>query len=100
LIQSFCWLFNRRVIELGAGSGLAGMCISKLFTPSEYVFTDHHEDVLQKLQDNLKLNKLEENPSLKVAKLDWTDVAERDLALWSPDVALASGTCSFFPLID
>lgn len=55
-----------KVLELGAGCGLVSMAVSKLFDSTVYA-TDVDDNVLQRLESNVRLNKL----STKVLKLDW-----------------------------
>ena len=46
----------RVVLELGSGPGLLGVLICKSCNPHSYIFSDHHEKVLELLCDNLKIN--------------------------------------------
>ena len=43
---------NKNVLELGAGSGLAGITVKKFLENTEVVMTDYHSTVL----DNLRVN--------------------------------------------
>ena len=43
---------SKNVLELGAGSGLAGITVKKLVPNTEVVMTDYHSTVL----DNLRIN--------------------------------------------
>jgi hypothetical protein len=67
---------NRRVIELGAGNGMAGILIGKFFAPSEVVITDL-EDHLGLIEHNITLNKHTTTPCVdnkdntRAFLLDW-----------------------------
>lgn len=50
------WIFSRSIIELGCGTGLTGLVICCSSLPSQYLFSDCHESVLEALQHNLSLN--------------------------------------------
>ena len=52
------FLSLRVVLELGSGPGLLGVLICKTCNPLSYIFSDHHERVLELLCDNLKINNL------------------------------------------
>ena len=46
----------RCILELGSGLGLTGLVISMTCQPKKYIFSDCHEQVLQKLAANIVLN--------------------------------------------
>ena len=77
---------NRRVIELGAGNGMAGILIGKLFSPSEVVITDL-ADHLGLIEHNITLNThttihgVDNKDNTKAFVLDWLSphVAEKML---------------------
>lgn len=46
----------RNVVELGCGLGLLGLSICTSCKPRHYVFTDCHDTVLAKLNNNLSIN--------------------------------------------
>ncbi len=48
--------FCRSVLELGSGLGLLGLVITKWCNVSQFIFSDCHEHVLQKLCANIILN--------------------------------------------
>ncbi|XP_065826461.1 protein-lysine N-methyltransferase EEF2KMT-like isoform X2 [Oscarella lobularis] len=59
---------NRSVLELGCGAGLTGLVLLKTAKPARYIFTDHNDQVLQLLEQNLALNNL---PDVSVEILEW-----------------------------
>ncbi|XP_013922732.1 PREDICTED: protein-lysine N-methyltransferase EEF2KMT [Thamnophis sirtalis] len=107
---------NRRILELGSGTGLTGIAICKAFRPREYIFSDHHEGVLQQLSENIHLNGLtleaescshctgespnhqghpdvdseDDHVQISVKELDWNLVSKDELAKLQADVILAA----------
>ncbi|XP_078688402.1 uncharacterized protein LOC144920234 isoform X2 [Branchiostoma floridae x Branchiostoma belcheri] len=66
------------ILELGSGSGLVGIAAAKLCgQPGKVVMTDHNENVLELLQENIDSNfeEGEERPSCEF--LDWCMGVER-----------------------
>lgn len=55
------FLRNRRILELGSGTGLTGLCVSLHCKPSSYWFSDCHPAVLSMLQSNILLNVMGQN---------------------------------------
>lgn len=60
------FLHNRRVLELGSGVGLTGLCVSLYCKPSSYWFSDCHPVVLHMLKSNILLNLIEQNAHVPV----------------------------------
>jgi predicted nicotinamide N-methyase len=58
-----------RVLELGAGTGMLSIALSKLLPQSSIVATDYHPDVLSNLRSNLDNN----TPSVTMHTLDWSE---------------------------
>ncbi|XP_066290537.1 uro-adherence factor A-like isoform X2 [Branchiostoma lanceolatum] len=66
------------IVELGSGPGLAGIAASKLCgRPSKVFMTDHNENVLELLQENIESNfgEGEDRPTCEF--LDWCTGVER-----------------------
>ena len=61
---------GKNVLEIGSGTGLAGMTSAKKGA-SITMLTDYHPQVLKTLQENLSLNRLE---NAFVKELDWTRI--------------------------
>ncbi|GAU97946.1 hypothetical protein RvY_09164-2 [Ramazzottius varieornatus] len=80
---------QKRVLELGCGSGLTGICLCKLIAPAQYVFSDCHSGVLRQLTNNLQINQLVGSSTVKVCELDWLTMMEQDFSQLFPDVILA-----------
>ena len=60
------------MLELGSGLGLTGLVISKMCQPNKYIFSDCHEQVLQKLAANIILNYISCD---HVSDTNWLDTA-------------------------
>ncbi|KAL5883098.1 hypothetical protein ACKVWC_002098 [Pyricularia oryzae] len=65
-----------RIVELGAGTGLVSLVLSKLLprigvSSPDIVATDYHPDVLANLRANIAAN--EQAGEVQVAPLDWSD---------------------------
>ena len=59
---------QKRVLELGAGVGIAGIAAKKWTQSTEVDITDYHPKVLENIRFNLKKNEVE----CPVFNLDWT----------------------------
>ncbi|KAM3826835.1 protein-lysine N-methyltransferase EEF2KMT [Vipera latastei] len=103
---------SRRILELGSGIGLTGIAICKACRPRDYIFSDHHEGVLQQLSENIQLNGLTLEPDsgshrikaspnhqdhldddqvrISIKELDWNLVSKDELARLQADVILAA----------
>lgn len=57
---------NSKILELGSGTGLVGLVLSKHH--SDVTLTDYHPSVLSNLRENVQLNA----SGAKVMQLDWT----------------------------
>jgi len=63
-------LRGKRVIELGAGCGLIGIVLKKLF-PSTHVTITDKKELIPLIRKNLELNGLHDTPSIEVRELEW-----------------------------
>lgn len=79
------------VIELGAGTGLLGIGLLKshFVSNGRYIFTDHNDNVLQRIILNLCSNDITLSDAVTVDKLDWFDVKLSDIGK-NNDLILAS----------
>jgi predicted nicotinamide N-methyase len=59
---------NARVLELGSGTGLAGICCEKYCRASSVTLTDYNAKVLENIERNKELNLSQ----VRVVRLDWT----------------------------
>ncbi|XP_074136557.1 protein-lysine N-methyltransferase EEF2KMT isoform X2 [Sminthopsis crassicaudata] len=99
---------NRRVLELGSGAGFTGLAICKMCSPTAYIFSDCHSQVLQQLKGNILLNGFLLNPDstaplqpsdstlvspkpiVMAVQLDWEQVTTKQLSVFQPDVIIAA----------
>lgn len=82
-------------IELGAGVGVTGLILSKLFSVScKFTMTDNARDVLCLLEDNIKRNYPHSETNNVIAQaLDWDLISEQnhlDMYPETPDLILAA----------
>ncbi|XP_058800460.1 protein-lysine N-methyltransferase EEF2KMT [Phymastichus coffea] len=106
-------IFNKNVLELGSGVGLAGLSIVNSCSPKTYYFSDCHPTVIQTLKENVCLNLLENEKYLwkevlsnnrisyekkasevttkvEILNLNWEDIDCLDLKSMKLDVVIAS----------
>lgn len=83
----------RTVLELGSGVGLTGITICRSCSPSRFIFSDCHPNVLQRLRNNVRLNGLTEQtaPPVSVEEMDWTAATEEHLKQIGADTVVAAG---------
>jgi predicted nicotinamide N-methyase len=91
---------GKRILEIGCGTGVAGIVTSSMSEPSEYIFTDYHESTLRNAQENWKVNHwvIGDSCSAKFENLDMykpetqrvrTDIITGADILYDEDLALA-----------
>ena len=95
-------LQDKRVLELGSGTGATGLIINKSSKPpQELVLSDCHENVLRLLNDNVALNGCQ---GVRVINLNWDDISHLDEVSVDPEVVLAADVVYddtiFRPLVD
>ncbi|XP_047212405.1 protein-lysine N-methyltransferase EEF2KMT-like [Girardinichthys multiradiatus] len=83
---------GRSVLELGSGVGLTGITVCRSCNPLRFVFSDCHSAVLEKLRENVRLNRLgeETSPAIRVDELDWTTVTEEQIRGIRADTVIAA----------
>ncbi len=81
------------ILELGAGCGLVGLYCLRDSKPKKYIFSDHHDLVLNQLESNLKLNYDKDCIQSSIIKLDWINTTNNEMSLKELDLdyILASG---------
>ena len=84
--------FIRRIIELGAGSGLLGLALLKYSNeiPS-YTFTDYSPMILNLLRQNFLLNFPEDMKQINIEELDWNQYTKENAHHDCFDLILAAG---------
>ena len=87
LVVSYPGLFRgKRVMELGAGSGLAGVCLSRLNQGQQVILSDGDHDTLGNLRYNLSVNKVALSPERDCTRSsEATAEAAREGRLWPED---------------
>jgi predicted nicotinamide N-methyase len=65
---------GKRVLELGAGTGLNSILIDRIFSPKKVIVTDHESHVAL-IEKNLENNNC--NPRTAAAPLDWCNLGDR-----------------------
>lgn len=90
-------LIGKNLVELGSGTGFAGILISQLCEPSQMLLTDCHHKVINLLEENVNLNSAvgTEKSIVNVRELWWGDDDCLDklkgaLTKTLPDYVLAS----------
>ena len=84
-------MFSRKIIELGAGSGLLGLALLKSSERIEsYTFTDYSPMILNLLRQNASLNFSDEQleTRVKIEELDWNQFSVNETPY---DLILAAG---------
>jgi len=64
-------LSKRKVLELGAGCGLTSVALKKHFGADTTVVITETAGLLPHIRENLELNQLQEDASLRVQELNW-----------------------------
>jgi predicted nicotinamide N-methyase len=62
---------NKRVLELGSGTGYLAVLCSKFLGAAHVVATDGSEQVVSRLGDSFFLNSLQESPTVSASQLAW-----------------------------
>uniref|UniRef100_A0A914C782 FAM86 N-terminal domain-containing protein n=1 Tax=Acrobeloides nanus TaxID=290746 RepID=A0A914C782_9BILA len=88
-ISRFCDFDDKNLLELGAGCGLSGIAAAKYHNVKNLYFTDRSEQVLEQLNENIRINFPEESRNITIQKLDWDHFNEEEL-LVSPDIILGA----------
>lgn len=82
---------GQRVLELGAGCGLAGIAAAKYHQWSELISTDFDHNVLRQLRSNFELNFDEQADSNRVEYCDWTNLETIKELASDFDLVIAAG---------
>jgi len=91
LIENPSQVLNKCVLELGSGLGLLGLIVCAVCQPAQYTFTDHHPQVLDKLQNNINIPcNLLHSHNVRVQGLDWDHFSAQDVQDLKADIILAA----------
>eukprot|EP00088_Acartia_fossae_P045989 TRINITY_DN4960_c0_g1_i1.p1 TRINITY_DN4960_c0_g1~~TRINITY_DN4960_c0_g1_i1.p1 ORF type:complete len:297 (-),score=23.72 TRINITY_DN4960_c0_g1_i1:50-940(-) len=89
LIENQPLISNKRILELGAGTGITGIFCLKSTEILDYIFTDCHEKVLTNLKLNADHN-LAEHTNYRIETLDWQQALSYQDTLAQPDLILGA----------
>ena len=89
---------SRRVLELGAGTGLAGLVVGACSRPAALALSDFAPVTVQNLRHNVAVNAravrlgggADGSGTVQVHALDWATADRRECAALCPDVVLAA----------
>lgn len=85
-------LSNKRVLELGAGCGLAGIAAAKYHQLSKLISTDFDFKVLEQLRSNFELNfGNDQEKNWQVEYCDWTNQESVNALAQELDLIIAAG---------
>lgn len=106
---------NKKLLELGSGVGLTGISVILSCYPSEYIFTDNHDTVLNLIRENVStsLSTADQTPmrfddemstslygdtKVSVMKLAWDRLNDFTADFIIPDLILGAGeyVCEIF----
>ncbi|PFH59376.1 hypothetical protein XA68_12461 [Ophiocordyceps unilateralis] len=79
---------NKRVLELGAGTGYVSILCAKLLSCAHVVASDGSDEVVSRLADNFALNQVEDSSHLRAVRLRWGEDAQ--LGNCPPDVVVGA----------
>ena len=86
-IQENWCLNNKSILELGSGIGFLGISLMKSIEVEKLILTDHHESVLNVLEENVRSNEVPEN-IYDIKLLDWEK--DDDFAFKAIDFVIGS----------
>lgn len=65
---------DKRVLELGCGTALVGLTISKLLSPKQVTLTDFESSLWPLVRKSIQANEIDNN-CIKIHSLDWRDTS-------------------------
>jgi predicted nicotinamide N-methyase len=69
---------GKRVLEIGAGTGVVSILAAKYLSPQSVLATDGSQDVVDALQDNIFLNGLQGSDKIDARILKWGRYLDED----------------------
>jgi predicted nicotinamide N-methyase len=82
---------GKKVLELGAGTGLVSILSARWLNAKHVTATDGADEVLEDLQNNMFLNELEGSKRICVKSLRWGRVLDEDEGGQPPDYDIVLG---------
>lgn len=88
LLQGKWCLKDKSILELGSGVGFLGISLMKSTKLKKLIMTDHHQSVLNVLEENVRSNKIPQNVC-EIKLLDWekehaaSDIGPIDMVIGS-----------------
>ena len=84
---------SERYIELGCGTGITGIMVSKFLQPSQYTYTDIHESTLEQARVNCLLNNCLLNAEFDVLDICKDNGGNADSRIVAADILYDEDLC-------
>jgi predicted nicotinamide N-methyase len=81
---------SRSVLELGSGTGVTGITLAAVCHPSKIYMTDFHDEVLNNLEYNARINIDQSLSEVVVSHLDWSIYSEEKVLELDSDILIAA----------
>lgn len=71
---------HKRVLEVGAGTGLLSLLCTKYLEASHVLSTDGSDEVVEAINENLFINRLDTHPGIQARSFRWGAILDEDEA--------------------